>query len=265
MKDTYRIGEIARMLDISSESIRYYEQAGLIHPGKNPENGYRIYTIENIYELMDVMFYRKMNMPIQEISTITHATRHQDIMKDFVRQKELLILETIHSQKLLLQKIEALDAAYDAVDAHLGRYSILPLPSFYIMQDMKDETFQDKGEKPFLSRNEFKLCTFGGKAVLTRGKWIEGYKHALLKRKQAATLGLEEQLSAYPVIDSRRGAYTVFLRDGNHSIDYETKRLLGWMAENGYQPAGDILFNYMLAVYAQKSFNTYVELFAPIV
>ena len=29
---------------VSSRNIRYYEQAGLLHPDRGPENDYRIYT-----------------------------------------------------------------------------------------------------------------------------------------------------------------------------------------------------------------------------
>ena len=36
---------------VSSRNIRYYEQAGLLHPDRDPENDYRIYTEEDIRTL----------------------------------------------------------------------------------------------------------------------------------------------------------------------------------------------------------------------
>ena len=36
---------------VSRRNIRFYEQAGLLHPDRDPENDYRIYTEEDIRTL----------------------------------------------------------------------------------------------------------------------------------------------------------------------------------------------------------------------
>src|SRR3989304_3715455 len=42
--DHYSIGELARMVNLSQRTIRYYEEIGLLHSVRRIENGKRVYT-----------------------------------------------------------------------------------------------------------------------------------------------------------------------------------------------------------------------------
>lgn len=50
-KDTFKIGELSRLFDIGVDSIRYYEKVGILHPVRNDENNYRMYTIDDVRRL----------------------------------------------------------------------------------------------------------------------------------------------------------------------------------------------------------------------
>ena len=55
---------------VSSRNIRYYEQAGLLHPDRDPENDYRIYTEEDIRTLKLIRTLRMLDMPLEEIRDV---------------------------------------------------------------------------------------------------------------------------------------------------------------------------------------------------
>jgi len=40
----YRIGELARICDINSDTLRFYEKNALLTPSSRSESGYRLYT-----------------------------------------------------------------------------------------------------------------------------------------------------------------------------------------------------------------------------
>lgn len=45
MKDSkkyYKIGEISKLFHIGMDSIRYYEEIGILKPHRDPENNYRL-------------------------------------------------------------------------------------------------------------------------------------------------------------------------------------------------------------------------------
>ena len=41
MRKTYKIGEVANILGVSADTIRYYEKAGIVYSKKDSSNGYR--------------------------------------------------------------------------------------------------------------------------------------------------------------------------------------------------------------------------------
>ena len=50
MKKYYKINEIAKLYNIKTDSLQYYEEVGLIHPLRSKSN-YRLYTLNDIYNL----------------------------------------------------------------------------------------------------------------------------------------------------------------------------------------------------------------------
>ena len=50
-KKTFNIGELSRLFNVSTDSIRYYEKIGILNPLRNQENNYRVYTLSDIRQL----------------------------------------------------------------------------------------------------------------------------------------------------------------------------------------------------------------------
>ena len=66
MKDCYKIREISRLYNIGTDSLRYYEEIGLLSP-KRGENGYRLYTMKDIYKLNVIKELRQLGFSMQSI------------------------------------------------------------------------------------------------------------------------------------------------------------------------------------------------------
>ena len=63
MYNTYTIGELAKILGITAETIRYYERKGIIAPIHDQETGYRYYTILALdYQLKKQREYSKVSL-----------------------------------------------------------------------------------------------------------------------------------------------------------------------------------------------------------
>lgn len=66
MKSYYSIREIASLYGLCPDTIRFYEEQGLIHP-KRMENGYRRYTIREIGALNVIRNLRALDVPVADI------------------------------------------------------------------------------------------------------------------------------------------------------------------------------------------------------
>lgn len=65
-----RIREAEMLAGISKKNIRFYEDAGLLKPGRSEENSYREYSPEDVRRLKVIKLLRKLDMPVSEIRDI---------------------------------------------------------------------------------------------------------------------------------------------------------------------------------------------------
>jgi DNA-binding transcriptional MerR regulator len=61
-----RIGEAAKMFDLSNRTLRYWEEKGILNSSR-AENGYRFYDDENTTRIKQIVLLRKLRMPIADI------------------------------------------------------------------------------------------------------------------------------------------------------------------------------------------------------
>ena len=62
-----KINQVAELAGITSKNIRFYEDQGLISPGRDPQNGYREYTLEDAEQLGRIRLLRQLGIPCDTI------------------------------------------------------------------------------------------------------------------------------------------------------------------------------------------------------
>mgnify|MGYP002513692382 CR=1 FL=1 len=63
----YKIKELAELSGVSARTLRYYDQIGLLKPERQEDNGYRLYGEAQVDRLQQILFYRQLGMPLEEI------------------------------------------------------------------------------------------------------------------------------------------------------------------------------------------------------
>ena len=58
MKKMYTIGQVSELFDLPKSTIRYWDEQGLIRSSRQEENDYRLFDIDDIFMLYDIVFYR---------------------------------------------------------------------------------------------------------------------------------------------------------------------------------------------------------------
>lgn len=146
MKQTYTIGEVASMLRIGIDAIRFYERKGLVHPQKDESNKYRIFTMNNILELLDVIYYRELDMSISEISSILHSGTKSSMQK-LLKEKRENAQRRILFERQLIKKIQHIENIYEMIDTS-REVGIRQFPKTWIMRQgyKKDEIMKSQIE-----------------------------------------------------------------------------------------------------------------------
>ncbi len=66
---SYLINELAKLSGVSTRTLRYYDEIGLLKPARVDSNGYRIYEQEQVDMLQHILFYRELGVSLTDINT----------------------------------------------------------------------------------------------------------------------------------------------------------------------------------------------------
>ena len=112
--DQLKIGELADLVGVSTRTIRYYEEIGLLNSIKRAEGGKRVYTDLDVQHLKFIKRLKHLGLTLSEMHELQHLYQiHGTNKKVLLRLLELLgnhagkIDERI--QNLVRLKVEILD------------------------------------------------------------------------------------------------------------------------------------------------------------
>ncbi|HEY3374585.1 MAG TPA: MerR family transcriptional regulator [Candidatus Aquicultor sp.] len=104
----YTVHKLGRIAGISTRTLRYYDEIGLLKPARINSSGYRIYGRAEINRLQQILFYRELGVSLEGIGDIISAPSFNG---------ESALRE--HREKLL-EKREQLDTLIANVDKTLA-------------------------------------------------------------------------------------------------------------------------------------------------
>lgn len=98
------VKQLSKLAHVTPRTLRYYDQIGLLKPDSIGDNGYRYYLDESLFKLQQIMFYRELDIPLEQIKSIMGQ-------KDYDLQQAL----ENHKQQLgrRIKRIENLIATVD--------------------------------------------------------------------------------------------------------------------------------------------------------
>ena len=101
-----QINELAKLTSVSTKTIRYYEDTGLLPPPQRKSNGYREYSIADVDRLKIVAGARRLDFSLAEIKEILDLRDHNippcGVMLDSLNRKA----EEISQRIVELQRLQ---------------------------------------------------------------------------------------------------------------------------------------------------------------
>lgn len=168
----YTVKDLSRITGLTPRTLRYYDAVGLLCPRRDRENDYRLYGPEEVDRLQQILLYREMGLPLEEIKRLldvpgfdrkTALREHLQRLRERRREVDALI-RTVQStlseieggttmtdekkfEGMKRQIIEENEAAYgkelrekygdETVEAHMARLSSMSQQEW--AQTQKDE------------------------------------------------------------------------------------------------------------------------------
>lgn len=177
----YTIKKLAELAGISSRTLRYYDEIGLLRPCRINSSGYRIYGQEEVDLLQQILLYRSMDMKLEDIQDILSKPDF-DICQSLIEHHQRLISRRNQLDQLILtvektlehnkgeiemsnkekfqgfkkERLEENEAKYgkeirekygnETVEASNKKFMNMSEEDFKKMQDIENEMFKDLSE-----------------------------------------------------------------------------------------------------------------------
>lgn len=242
MKDKFLIGELSKVFNISTDTLRHYDKIGLFKPDYDQDNRYRYYSVEKFFTLSRILFLKNLGISLEEIKNYFN-NQNTDHLLMLLKNEEAEIEDQINRLMNLKKKITSKIDLIEGVDKYIDEIRVERLPErwgvFIDIENIEDE---------YEIKNSFKKH----EAYLKMSSWlIEGQIYTSITKKDMLAQRFErfnyfieilsrEDSSNTQLIILPEKEYACVVFSGPYSMiaEYYTM-LIKWIEDNGYEIAGD--------------------------
>ncbi|AWX56302.1 MerR family transcriptional regulator [Brevibacillus brevis] len=108
------IGEFSKICGVSTKTLRYYAEIGLMNPDEiNPENGYRYYSIKQLKKMLFINRLKSYHFSLDEIKAMLEWEEDQS--------EEKLVSALLRKQREMSEKRNALDYTIKQLNHDLSK------------------------------------------------------------------------------------------------------------------------------------------------
>ncbi|MBX3014471.1 MAG: MerR family DNA-binding protein [Caldilineaceae bacterium] len=132
-------GKLAQAVEVNSETLRYYEQRGLLPTPPRRASGYRVYPPESVERLRFIKGAQELGFTLEEIKELLALRVDEHASKGDIRQR------TEQKVQQIERKIQALEQMRDALTALVQQCSGEgPLSDCPILEAMANQAFHQE-------------------------------------------------------------------------------------------------------------------------
>lgn len=266
----YKIGDVARILGISTDLLRYYEKKGVVHPEKDAHNDYRYYEPWDINFLMDCLWFKNFGFGIEEIA---HMVTDRDFneLADCLEAKEWEMEQSLRRQQLLLERMKVHRAEMLRGKELLGRCDVTQSPEILRYLNRHNFVYDDDPALAKLTQEWLRYFPFIRRCFEIRQSDLPGgegegnFSWGLaLDPAYAEEFGV---LCDPPVerLPARKCLHSVFKSTGKDAFSPgHLQYLMDYAAENGLTVCGNAYGNLLCSVSEPGGQSGWFEVWVPV-
>ncbi|QOR67875.1 MerR family transcriptional regulator [Cytobacillus suaedae] len=114
----YTVQKLAELAGVSTRTLRYYDEIGILKPARINSSGYRIYSQKEVDLLQQILFYRELDLSLDRIKEIVMSPsfdgfralkEHREKLLDKRKQLDALIANVEKSLEMKEGRIKMSD------------------------------------------------------------------------------------------------------------------------------------------------------------
>ncbi|NMA84241.1 MAG: MerR family transcriptional regulator [Epulopiscium sp.] len=265
MKKEYTIGEICALYNIGPDSMRYYEKMGLITPERK-KNGYRVYTLQEIWKLNIIKDLRKLDFSVKQIKEYLEDRTVQttkDLIKKEIDMIQNEIAELSKVQKNLERRLKTLKSIETIEEYEKIKIKKISSRKMVLVKEStsKDEEV-DLAFRKLERKNDEKALLFGNKNM---GVFIsdQGMEKGIYNLYENVFFFVDESEKDYDMILPEGDYLTLIYQGAYKKSQYFFQQLLSYIKENEYSIVGSPMEIYRIDIHEtsrEKEFITEIQI-----
>ncbi len=104
------VGQVAERFGVTVRTLHHYDEIGLLRPSERSDAGYRLYTEADITRLQNVVVYRRLGFPLEEIAQLVDGGSGPTLAEHLRRQRAAV-----------MSRLDELSELVTAIDRALER------------------------------------------------------------------------------------------------------------------------------------------------
>ncbi|MDO4267002.1 MAG: MerR family transcriptional regulator [Eubacteriales bacterium] len=268
IQKTYRIGDVANLMGLSRDTLRYYEKRGILDSRKS-ENGYRYYTGSDISRLLTILYQRKMDIGLNDIESIWFGEETLSPLSRIIasRLEEERTAIRRHQQTIARLNLTGRDCSN--IQLHLNQVLLSETPKNHIIVPHTDISgslalwFQYAQKYPGLDMmyiyDSYSWKQDGDSFQLT-------YHDSSLTLREELAPYVDYDLSeeAHPLVQPTQCVTTYLLSDHRKITGEDIRPMISWAESQGLMISGQVYVTFMLQSLNQGKQSFYLQLFIPV-
>jgi len=258
VREYYRIHELAQLFGLCPDTLRYYEERGLLHPVRG-ENRYRMYGIQDIITLNIIRSLRDLNLPTGEIRSYLERRTVEETLALLDREEEELngrIAALERARKEACRRRTLLEAYAQIQDQQVEFLQEPERPCVFLQENVILEGEIDFLLKKLESRHQDYIKVIGGQCM---GAAIDGgsLKRGVYNHFSRVFFLTQPGLPCDGALPG--GTYArLFYRGDYHRLEEHWHTLLRAVEEAGRTPDGAPLELYRIDAHDTNRVEEYV-------
>ena len=265
----YKIGDVAKILGISPDLLRYYEKKGVVKPVKDQANDYRYYEPWDINFLIDCLWYKNFGFGIEQVARIVSNSSYGDIVS-MMEDKEDEIEAAIRRQELLLQRARQYLTEVRRAKGILGKCDLVYSPEIVRYLNRYNFIYDNSKALQALSHQWLQYMPLTHRCFEIDQEDLEnktdnyawGFSLSMDYVREL-NVPLEPPVVHLP---SEPSIHSVFTSSGKNAFTpRHLKFIMDYARENGLTVAGNARGNLVCSVLENNQLTGYFEVWLPIV
>ncbi|MFI8854703.1 MerR family transcriptional regulator [Streptomyces sp. NPDC053499] len=217
---SHSVGQVAGIARITVRTLHHYDEIGLLVPSARTTAGHRRYTDADLDRLQQILFYRELGFPLEEIAVLLDDPA-ADPVSHLRRQHHLLTAR--------IDRLTEMAAAVErAMEARRMGINLTPEEKFEVFGDFDPDEYAEEAERRWGDSEQYREAQRRA-ATYSKEDW------KALKREMDGIHGaVADRLAAgdppdAPAVTALAERHRLFISRFSYECDHQMHRRLGEM------------------------------------